>query len=51
MSGPKEEQPEKERKMEMLKAEDIAECVYYCLTQPKRCAVVAMQIRPLMQLI
>lgn len=51
MSGPKEEQPEKERKMEMLKAEDIAECVYYCLSQPKRCDVVSVQIRPLMQLI
>jgi NADP-dependent 3-hydroxy acid dehydrogenase YdfG len=51
MSGPKEEQPEKERKMEMLKAEDIGECVHYCLTQPKRCDVFSVQIRPQMQLI
>jgi NADP-dependent 3-hydroxy acid dehydrogenase YdfG len=51
MSGPKEEQPEKERRLEMLKAEDIAECVYFCLAQPRRCDVVAMQIRPLMQII
>jgi NADP-dependent 3-hydroxy acid dehydrogenase YdfG len=51
MSGPKEEQPRKESRMEMLKAEDIAECVYYCLVQPKRCDVVSVQIRPLMQLI
>ena len=51
MSGPKEKQPEKEARMEMLKAEEIAECVYYCLTQPKRCAVVSVQIHPLMQII
>jgi NADP-dependent 3-hydroxy acid dehydrogenase YdfG len=46
-----EEQPEKERQMEMLTAEDIAECIRYCLVQPLRCAVVAVQIRPLMQII
>jgi NADP-dependent 3-hydroxy acid dehydrogenase YdfG len=51
MSGPKEEQPEKEERLEMLKAEDIAECVYYCLAQPRRCDVVSVQIRPLMQII
>lgn len=43
---PKEQQPEKEAKGEMLKAEDIAECVYYALTQPERCDVVKVQIRP-----
>jgi NADP-dependent 3-hydroxy acid dehydrogenase YdfG len=43
---PKEQQPEKEAKGEMLKAEDIAECVYYTLTQPERCDVVKVQIRP-----
>lgn len=47
------ESPRKQRKKEeteeMLKAEDIAECVYYCLTQPKRCDVVVVQIRPHMQ--
>jgi NADP-dependent 3-hydroxy acid dehydrogenase YdfG len=31
---------------EMLKAEDIADCVLFCLTQPKRCDVVAVSIRP-----
>ena len=31
---------------EMLKAEDIAACIYYCLTQPRRCDVVAVSIRP-----
>ena len=44
-------QPEKERRREMLPAEDIAECRYYCLVQPQRCAVVAVQIRLLMQII
>ena len=31
---------------EMLKAEDIAECVAFCLTRPGRCDVVAMSVRP-----
>lgn len=31
---------------EMLKAEDIAACVYYALTQPDRCDVVEVKIRP-----
>jgi NADP-dependent 3-hydroxy acid dehydrogenase YdfG len=31
---------------EMLKAEDVAACVYYCLTQPPRCDVVEVKIRP-----
>jgi len=47
--------PRKQRKKvedeEMLKAEDIAECVHYCLVQPKRCDVVVVQIRPHMQAI
>jgi NADP-dependent 3-hydroxy acid dehydrogenase YdfG len=37
--------------LEMLEPEDIAEAVLYCLTQPKRCDVVSMQVRPLKQLI
>jgi len=44
-----EEQRQKEEKMEMLKAEDIAACILYTITQPKRCDVVMMQIRPHMQ--
>jgi NAD(P)-dependent dehydrogenase (short-subunit alcohol dehydrogenase family) len=36
----------KAQKKEMLKAEDIAACVYYCLTQPERCDVVEVKIRP-----
>jgi NADP-dependent 3-hydroxy acid dehydrogenase YdfG len=43
---PPEEQPEKIEKMEMLRTEDIAECVHYTLIQPKRCDVVHVQIRP-----
>jgi len=42
-------QRKKEEDEEMLKAEDIAECVRYCLVQPKRCDVVVVQIRPHMQ--
>lgn len=44
-----EEQREKIKKMEMMRAEDIAACVLYTITQPKRCDVVALQIRPHLQ--
>jgi NADP-dependent 3-hydroxy acid dehydrogenase YdfG len=44
-----DEQRQKAEKMEMLKAEDIAACVLYTITQPKRCDVVMLQIRPHMQ--
>jgi NADP-dependent 3-hydroxy acid dehydrogenase YdfG len=47
------ESPDEQRKlqenMEMLKSEDIAACVLYVLTQPKRCDVVVVQIRPHLQ--
>jgi NADP-dependent 3-hydroxy acid dehydrogenase YdfG len=47
--------PEQQRKLEkenkMLKAEDIALCVYYCLTQPERCDVISVKIRPHLQVI
>jgi NADP-dependent 3-hydroxy acid dehydrogenase YdfG len=46
---PVEEQPREQEALKMLKAEDIAACVHYCLTQPKRCDVVAVQIRPHLQ--
>jgi NADP-dependent 3-hydroxy acid dehydrogenase YdfG len=49
--APKEEQKEKVKKMEMLKAEDIAMSVLFCLSQPKRCDVVSMQVRPHLQVI
>lgn len=44
-----EEQRQKIDKLEMLRAEDIAACVLYVLTQPKHCDVVELQIRPHLQ--
>lgn len=35
----------------MIPPEDLAECVLYCLTQPARCDVVEVRIRPIRQLI
>lgn len=44
-----EEQQQQEAELKMLKAEDIAACVLYAVTQPKRCDVVVVQIRPHLQ--
>jgi len=41
-----EEQARMVRQEEMLRAEDIAVAVHYVLTQPLRCDVVSLQIRP-----
>lgn len=49
--GTKEEQREKIEKMEMLEADDIAMSILFTLSQPKRCDIVSMQIRPLLQII
>jgi NADP-dependent 3-hydroxy acid dehydrogenase YdfG len=49
--GSKEEHKEKIDKMEMLEAYDIAMSTLFCLSQPKRCDIVSMQIRPHLQLI
>ncbi|WP_460635892.1 SDR family oxidoreductase [Larkinella harenae] len=46
-----EEEREQQQKEEILRAEDIAVCVHYILTQPQRCDVVGIQIRPHLQLI
>ena len=46
---PPEEQRELIEKMEMLRAEDIAASILYTITQPKRCDVVNLQIRPHLQ--
>lgn len=43
------EQRKEEAASKMLKAEDIAWCVHYCLTQPARCDVISVQIRPHLQ--
>lgn len=48
-SGTKEEHQEKIDKMEMLEADDIAMSILFCLSQPKRCDIVTMQIRPHLQ--
>jgi len=40
------EQREEIREGSMLRAEDIAVAVHYCVTQPHRCDVTFMQIRP-----
>lgn len=49
--GGENEKLDKVKNMEMLKPEDIAQCVLYVLTQPKRCDVVEVKIRPHLQLI
>jgi len=46
-----QEQAEMIRKLEMLRAEDIAVAVQYILTQPPRCDVTELEIRPLYQLL
>jgi NADP-dependent 3-hydroxy acid dehydrogenase YdfG len=48
---PKEEQRKKIEKKEMLEAEDIAISILFCLSQPERCDVISMQIRPSLQVI
>ena len=50
-SESKAEQRKKIEKMEMLEAEDVAMSVLFCLSQPKRCDIVSIQIRPHLQLI
>jgi NADP-dependent 3-hydroxy acid dehydrogenase YdfG len=44
---PAEEQRKKVEAMEMLNAEDIAAGIIYCLSQPERCNVVSLQVRPI----
>ena len=46
-----EKKKEKVENLEMLTADDIAVSVLYCLSQPKRCDVVDIKIRPHLQLI
>ena len=40
-----------EHRKKMLRPEDIAACVLFCLTQPARCDIVALQVRPHLQVI
>lgn len=46
-----QEVAEKQRQGKMLHEQDIAEAVHYALTQPARCDVIGLQIRPHCQLI
>lgn len=46
-----EAKEEAQTNLEMLKPEDIAACVYFCLTQPPRCDVVSLEVRPHLQII
>ena len=43
---PVEKQPQKEEEGSMLKAEDIAECIHYVVTQPRRCDIGFIRIYP-----
>jgi NADP-dependent 3-hydroxy acid dehydrogenase YdfG len=45
------EKEQKEKNLEMLTADDIAEAILYALEQPPRCEVVDIKIRPHLQLI
>lgn len=47
--GTREEHQKKIDKLEMLEADDIAMSILFCLSQPKRCDIVTMQIRPHLQ--
>jgi NADP-dependent 3-hydroxy acid dehydrogenase YdfG len=41
------QQRKAQQKLEMMKAEDIADCVLFALTRPPRCVVSLMQVQPL----
>ena len=43
---PVEEQKEKEAMLEMMKAEDVAEAVFFCLRQSRRAVITSLQIEP-----
>lgn len=48
--GTKEEHQQKIEQMEMLEAYDIAMSTLFCLSQPQRCDIISMQIRPHLQI-
>lgn len=48
---PAAEKEEREAELKMLRPEDIASCVLFCLSQPLRCDVVQVQLRPHLQVI
>ncbi len=48
---PPEEQAKLQHQLKMLKAEDVAETIYWAITQPKRADAILIQIRPHAQII
>ncbi|HLN46451.1 MAG TPA: SDR family oxidoreductase [Candidatus Sulfotelmatobacter sp.] len=46
-----EQQRQKQQELKQLKAEDIANCIHYVLTRPKRVDIIEVKIRPHLQLI
>lgn len=48
---PDREKHRLEEQKKMLRPEDVAACVYFALTQPARCDIVALQVRPHLQVI
>ena len=48
---PRSKKDAQKRQLEMIEPDDIAECIRFVLSQPKRVAIVQMQVRPLKQLI
>ena len=50
-SESKEEQEKKMEKLEMLKADDIAVSVLFCISQPLRSDIISLQIKPHLQII
>lgn len=47
--APPAEQEEKEDDLKMLTAEDIVRCIIFVISQPDRCDIVTMQVRPHLQ--
>ena len=48
---PDREKARLEKQEKMLRPEDVAACVFFALTQPDRCDIVALQVRPHLQVI
>ena len=51
VSEPPSEQLVEEENQLMLKAEDISECILFCLTRPERCDLISIQVKPHRQII
>lgn len=46
-----EEQKILQKELKMLKAEDVAEAILFCITRPRRCDIIELKIRPHKQLL